>query len=265
LSPYVKEIGTMVTSNLILHRGARLVGLDELRAVKAPPAEGRWHPVAHGTVLQRVTETLAQAGYGVLKQSLALSRGDHRFFGTLDLSAPLAAGVSLAVGVRNSTDKSFPLGFCAGNRVTVCDNLAFRSELLVRKKHTLNGQRRFAEAIGNAVARLADFKRVEAERVRLLQTTEVSPELADSLILRAFERGIISTPALPLVLREWREPSFEEFRPRTAWSLLNAFTTALGDRAKADPHKFAVQTMRLNHHLLEWKPTDAEAPTQTAP
>ena len=254
----------MVTSNLMVHQGARLVEIAELRAIKAPPAEGRWHPVSHGTVLTRVVETLAQAGYEVRKQSLALSRGDHRFFGTLDLAAPLADGVSLAVGVRNSTDKSFPLGFCAGNRVFVCDNLAFRSELLVRKKHTLNGERRFADAIGNAVARLSDFKQVEAERVRLLQTTEVSPELADSLILRAYERGIISTPLLPLVLKEWREPSFEEFRPRTAWSLLNAFTTALSDRAKADPHRFAVTTMRLNHHLLEWKPTDGETRQATA-
>jgi hypothetical protein len=33
----------------------------------------------------------------------------------------LCPGVSLAVGIRNSWDQSFPLGFCAGARVFVCD------------------------------------------------------------------------------------------------------------------------------------------------
>jgi len=244
----------MVTSNLMLHKGARLVEIDELRTVKAPPAEGRWHPVSHGTVLTRVVETLAQAGYEVRKQSLALSRGDHRFFGTLDLAAPLADGVSLAVGVRNSTDKSFPLGFCAGNRVFVCDNLAFHSELMVKRKHTRFGEQRFANAIADAVTALQGFREMEAQRLRRLMNTELREEQADSFILRAFEKGIISTYQLPAVLKEWRSPSFEEFQPRTAWSLLNAFTTVLRDRAEKQPQSFMVQTMRLNH-LLEARET----------
>ena len=70
-------------------------------------------------------------------------RDGSRFFGTLDLASPLAERTSLCVGIRNSTDQSFPLGFVAGSRVFVCDNLAFRSELMVRRKHTLHGERDF--------------------------------------------------------------------------------------------------------------------------
>src|SRR5262245_3706555 len=135
----------MSSGNLCLHKGARLVSLDELTPIKAPPPEGRWYPVSHHQVLERVTGTLQEAGYEVQRQQLALSRNDQRFFGTLDLRTTLAKGVTLAVGLRSSIDKSFPLGFCAGNRVFVCDNLAFRSELMVKRKHTINGERRFAE------------------------------------------------------------------------------------------------------------------------
>ena len=35
------------------------------------------------------------------------------------------------------------------------------------------------------------------------------------------------------VLREWHTPRHEEFQPRTAWSLFNAFTEA---RKQVNPH-----------------------------
>jgi hypothetical protein len=110
-----------VSSNLMLHCGGKLVTLDELRAFKAPPPEGRWCPVAHGNVRDRVVETLRAAGYQIRKEQLAVAREGKRFFGVLDLTTPIAEGeVTLAVGIRNSVDKSFPLGFCAGSRVFIC-------------------------------------------------------------------------------------------------------------------------------------------------
>src|SRR5207237_10597481 len=136
-------------------------------------------------------------GFQVQKARYALSRNDARMFATLDLSTPLAEGVSLCVGVRNSTDKSFPLGFCAGSRVMVCDNLAFRAELLVARKHTRFGRPRFHEAISKAIGNLDQFQQAESQRVHLLQTTAVGDEKAESLMLRAFEDGIVSHRLLP--------------------------------------------------------------------
>jgi hypothetical protein len=244
----------MAQSALNLHSGGHLVALDELRQIKAPPPEGRWKPVSHAAVLDRVTTTLTEAGYEIRDQKLAVARDGARFFGTLDLSTPLATGVSLAVGVRNSTDKSFPLGFCAGSRVFVCSNLAFRSELLVKRKHTTFGEQRFAEGIATAVASLGQFKEMEQTRIRTMMDTEIGPDLADALILRAFDRGIISTHHLPKVIKEWREPEHDDFQPRTLWSLFNCFTACLRERATTAPQRFVIQTMRLNA-LLNLKTT----------
>jgi hypothetical protein len=200
-------------------------------------------------VLDTVKGTLQEAGYAVRSEKLAVARNGARFFGTLDLGTSVASGVSLAVGIRNSVDKSFPMGFVAGNHVFVCDNLAFRSELLVRRKHTLNGARNFSTAIANAVMSLKGFKEVEETRIRTMMVAELKPEVADSLILKSYEKGIISSLQLPAVIKEWREPSFEEFQPRTAWSLFNAFTSVLRERATSQPTQFTVQTMRLNSLL----------------
>lgn len=237
-------------SSLMLHAGGRPCSLDELRSVRTPPPEGRWHPVSHVRVLDTVKETLHGAGYQVRQEQYALARSDARFFGVLDLSTPLAEGVALSVGVRNSVDKSFPLGFAAGSRVFVCDNLAFRSELLVRRKHTVNGMKAFGTAIGSAVGSLAGFQETEGLRIRRMAGMELTPGDASHVILSAFRRGIISSLQLPKVCQAWEEPSHPEFAPRTAWSLFNAFTEALRERAVTAPQTFVSQTIRLNGLLL---------------
>src|SRR5205823_2581486 len=137
----------VATSSLITHCGARQVERADLDKIEAPPATGTWFPVKHATVIDTVSQALTAAGFEIKAAKYALSRGDARLFSTMDLGTSLGSGVNLAVGVRNSTDKSLPLGFIAGSRVFVCDNLAFRSELLVRRKHTRFGQERFGEAI----------------------------------------------------------------------------------------------------------------------
>lgn len=251
----------MSEGTLVLHAGGRLVSQDELAACLAPAPAGHWHPVAHAAVLAAVRDTLRGAGYAVLSERLALARANARFFGVLDLDVPLAHGVHLSVGVRNSTDKSFPLGFAAGSRVFVCDNLAFRSELLVRRKHTRHGMRAFGQAIATAVAGLASFREAEAARVERMAGTELTPEQASHAILSAFRRGIISTVQVPKVCAEWESPRHDDFKPRTAWSLFNAFTEVLKPRAVSAPQAFVAQTIRLNALLL---PEAADAPFPAA-
>lgn len=236
----------MAKGQLILHAGARPAEREEVLAHRAPPPEGRWFPVSHGRVLTIVEQTLTECGFRVSGGRYGLSQEAKRFFGVLDLDVGLAEGVSLAVGVRNSVDKSFPIGFAAGNRVFCCDNLAFRAELMVRRKHTRLGETRFAEDIALGVSELGAFQFAETMRIGRMQHSTLTDEMAESMMLRAFERGVISPRELPRVIKEWREPTFDEFQPRTAWSLFNAGTTIFGEGASAQPQKHLVRTMRWN-------------------
>src|SRR5262249_26251743 len=234
-----KDGEVMTESRPTLHCGAREVTREELDAVPTPAATATWFPVPHGTCVATVQRALTESGFEVRQTRFGLSRGDARMFATVDLGSPLVTGVTLAVGIRNSLDKSLPLGFVAGNRVFVCDNLAFRSELSVRRKHTRFGHTRFGEAISQAVHNLVQFKPHETERIKVLQHADIDDRAAESLMLRAYEGQIVSHRALPGVIREWRSPSFEEFQDRTAWSLLNAFTTILADRQKTNAQMHA--------------------------
>jgi hypothetical protein len=51
----------------------------------------------------------------------------------------------------------------------------------------------------------------------------------------------VAPSALPRVLKEYREPWHEEFMPRTAWSLYNAFTEVM----KGLPHLLPERTRAL--------------------
>ena len=238
----------MSQTTLVLHSGAREISRGELERIQPPAATDTWFPIKHSAVLDTVLATLDSAGFHVAKQSLAISRQDNRFFGTLDLDSQLVEGVSLAVGIRSSTDKSFPLGFACGSRTIVCDNLAFSAEHIVNRKHTRFGQDRFTNAISHQVGQLREFQAVEARRIEGLQARVFTDQEADSKLLRAYEAGLVSSLALPDVIQEWRKPRYEQFRPRTAWSLLNCFTSVLSLRS-LNPAEYAKRTIRLQHLL----------------
>jgi GDP-D-mannose dehydratase len=120
-----------------------------------------------------------------------------------------------------------------------------RAELLVRRKHTVNGLARFTEAIAGAVGNLKQFQATETKRIARMQQIEIDDVKAESVILRALSAKVISHLVLPIVLKHWVDPKHDEFKPRNVFSLLNAFTSAMGPRAKTNPQVYAASTMRL--------------------
>jgi hypothetical protein len=239
------------STSLVLHRGARVVTREELDAVPVPQATATWFPLGHGHVLDKTVSTLMEAGFMPHRLQLGLSSDGAKFFGTIDLQSAMMPGVSLAIGVRNSIDKSLPIAFAAGSRVFVCDNLAFRSEVTVSRKHTRFGADRFAEAMALAVGGLGQFQEQESKRIGHFQATPIGNQLAESLILRAYETEVVGERQLAKVLSHWRKPPFEEFAAPTLWSLENAFTWALADLAKSSPQRFCRQTIAMQYLLSE--------------
>ncbi|MGE0536621.1 MAG: DUF932 domain-containing protein [Pirellulales bacterium] len=237
----------MVQATLVNHRGAVLIQREELAKIPTPPSTETWHPLPHIEVLDRVEMTLDGAGFRVETSQLSVARDSQRFFGVLKLVTKVTNECALAVGIRNSHDQSFPIAMVAGENCFVCDNLSFTSEVYVSRRHTKYSAVRFNEAISLAITEaLPQYQLAAAQRIASLQAYELSPTEADSLLLRAFEAGIVSSRLLDPVLKEWRNPRHPEFRPRTAWSMLNAFTECFKERQKSNPQEAALQTIRLN-------------------
>lgn len=232
-------------SHIMLHCGAKPVTREALALAEPPPRTETWVPVKHSLVLDLVAGMLEQSGFAIEKEQLGLTKDEHRFFGTLDLRNELVPGIRLAVGLRNSTDMTFPLGFCAGSRTFVCDNLSFSSELIVKRKHTKNGELRFREAISLAVQGLTQFQRAETGRIEFMQQTSLRPYEAEAFLITAFERRLLSARTLPKAIAAYRKPAFDWGPTDRIWHLFNAMNLPLQPRASSNPQQFALTTMRL--------------------
>lgn len=240
----------MMTTKLSLNTDGKIVSYDDLRQVVPPPPAGRWHPKSHYEIFDAINGTLLEAGYQIQSVQHSLSHFGHRYFSVLKLTTKLAEGVSLAVGIRNSSDKSSPISFCAGSSVDLYSNLQFRSELLVTRKHTTNSVLNLPRDIAAAVKALGNFAKIEEGRIKRMKALELAPAEASHIFLQAWRQRLITTVELPKVIDEYENPSHEDFRTRNAWSLMNAFAEVLKPRAITHPNKLIATTFALNRLVL---------------
>lgn len=237
----------MKALNLMLHAGGSKVDRNELSNVITPPATDSWQPVPHAELLDAVGNTLTRSGMTIISEAHGLAREGARYFGLLQVAnGHNAEDYSLVVGLRNSHDKSFPAGLCVGSGVFVCDNLAFNSEIVLSRKHTRFITRDLVGLVDRAVGILGDHRQQQDNRIAAYKTHGLTDAAAHDVLINAMDARIIGTCQLPKVLEQWRAPKHDDFRPRTAWSIFNAFTEIIRGNAETS----LIRTQRL-HGLMD--------------
>ena len=201
----------------------RFVSRDALAGVPTPAWTPTWHPVPHLDVVRAVESAVMDNGYLIGDERFGLFREGQKLFGVLTLVQRNNPEWTYAVGVRNSHDQSFAAGICCGVSVLVCSNLCFGGEFVLKRRHTSGID--VAEMATQALGYLADGFLSLEERLEQLHSKAVpSDDWARCLVVRATELGVIPSCDILPVINEYFEPRHEEFRERTRWSLLNAFT-----------------------------------------
>lgn len=212
--------------SMVLHCGGREVTIDEVISAQTPMATRSHVPIPHIDLITSVRNSLGSGGYRILGEKHAMSKEGARYFGVLQIAngGGHAEDYGWMVSLRNSHDKTFVAGLSAGSRVFVCDNLAFSGEVKVSRKHTTFIRRDLGLLVNRAVGRLNDSLGLMDERIGRYKEHALTDSAAHDLLIRSIDARAIMAQDLPHVLGEWRKPSHEEFRPRTAWSLFNAYT-----------------------------------------
>src|SRR5262249_50717808 len=126
--------------SLIIHAGAEPVTYDELRAVKTPHGTETHVPVPHHEIVELMRYTLGFYQHEIADEHHALPTDGARYFGGLSLRSFYGDYTDM-LGLRNSHDKSLPIGIAFGSRVFVCDNLAFSADHIIKRKHTVKAKR----------------------------------------------------------------------------------------------------------------------------
>ena len=157
--------------------------------------------------------------------------------------------MGLALGFRNSYDRSMALGIAVGASVFVCDNLALTGDITIMKKHTRNVWQSLEElAITTIYRSQKNFQQIVCDAEQLKQCP--LDDLAGfSLLGILFGKEIISPRQLTVVRDQWLKPRHPEFAPRNIWSFYNACTNAL----KSSPPTTAMEKHIELHRLLTEK------------
>jgi hypothetical protein len=213
----------MQHGQLLSHTDTDLVSRERLALVETPDATRSFKPVPHIELIDTLELVLKLNDITIRNEQFALRRDGSTLFGVLQLAYQDTPDGMAALGLRTSNNRTMSIQICAGLSVFVCDNMVFRGDLIaLNRKHTAGLHLR--TEINHAVLRFQDhFGRLTGE-IADMKERAVSDADAKAILHDVFVQRILPIRLLPEASNLYFEPFVDEFRPRTAWSLHNAFT-----------------------------------------
>lgn len=204
----------------------------ELASLPTPASTDTHIVVPHHDVVELLQKEAVSCNFDLDNFMFGTSHDHNRMFGVATMNADIInPDASTIIAFRNSHDKKFPLGFALGQRISICSNLQFGGEVVIKTRHTKNVWQRIPRLMTRAVGQLQNIKVINERRTEAYKNTKVpSDEWVSHFVVRSIDNGVLSASNLPKVLREWRQEegsqsaSHDQFNDRTLWSLNNAFT-----------------------------------------
>lgn len=216
-----------------LHSGGELVDFDTLRMMKTPEPTATHHPLPHSELVDMVRYALGYHNHTIIEEHHALDKEGDRYFGLMTLQSPYGEYTDV-LGLRNSHDRTFPIGLAFGSRVFICSNLAFVSDHVIKRKHTKNSKRDLPGLVAQVIEPLGRERQQQHEKFQTYQNTVLSDRDADHLFMELYRRGVINVTRIANVASEWQNPS-HDWGGKTAWRAFNAVTFALTGRMAERP------------------------------
>lgn len=215
----------MEQGQLLSHVDTDVVTRKQLALVPTPDPTRSFKPVPHIELVETLEQALRANQITIRKEQFALRRDGSTLFGVLQLAYQDTPDGVAALGLRTANNRTMSIQLCAGLTVFVCDNMVFRGDLIaLNRKHTAGLHLR--TELNHAVLRFQDhFGKLTGE-ILDLKGRNLSDTDAKAFIHDVFVQGIMPIRLFPEVSNLYFEPFVDEFRPRNAWSLHNAFTAA---------------------------------------
>lgn len=189
-----------------------------------------WKGINHGTLAATVVDRVQAAGLEISKEWWYVNPKRTILWGAVDIipgkgSAPkmkIGQAANFSLGVRHGNQGEYAVSFAVGARVGVCSNGMFSGDFVFKKKHSEKLD--LPDLVDNAVIHyLKECESLE-RLINGWREQEIDNRDAAYMILQSHREGYVNFRYLEDVEKNWMSPPHEEFQPRTAWSLYNAFT-----------------------------------------
>lgn len=217
----------METKATLIHSDSNLVTRAQLAAL--PPVVGTdtFKPVAHIELVLTLEKALLQREIRIQREQFAISKGGNKFFGTLDLTLNGIKGTCASLGLRQAINRTMSIQIIAGMRIFVCDNLAFNGDMVCLKRRHTSGLDLIKELNGAVLEYEQHYQvlKLEIENLKNRQLTDTDAKaIIYDIFTNSKAKHALPSRYLRDVGNEYFNPRHEDFKPRTAWSLHNAFT-----------------------------------------
>ena len=200
--------------------------LADILSCPVPASTRTYAPISHLALIDAVKEELDKRGLVVKDERYQHNRSGQQMFGHFTVNGGNSEQ-DLALGFRNSYDKSLLLGAVSGARVIVCSNLMFAGDVKMQKMHTpahlASGLQFLVREVVDSLE--AQFKRIQLDTQKLKDVT-VNPRLIHELLGELFySEAVVTEAQLRIVRDELKQQT--NFGADTLWDVYNHTTEAL--------------------------------------
>ena len=198
----------------------------DLKRLPLPEAMSPTHiPVPHFKVADYIRSSIKRrlGAFSITNEQYGISHEGNRCFGLMSLkNRDSQDDYEVVHAFRNSNDMAFSAKVGTGSRVFVSDNFAMSSENEIGAKHTSNVNKNLVKKLYSLNACLIAQGDELHIKYRAYKQFEMNDKMADHFIMESVRQGALQKTKIDLVYAEWKDPKYEEFKPRTGWSLFNA-------------------------------------------
>ena len=230
-------------NNMSLIIAKNKVNAEQLASVFTPEKTESFQPIPHFGLVELTREAIGRAGLSISQEEHSLARGGQRYFGGFALSGLDITGADrqIVLGLRNAHDKSFAASICVGNRMMVCENLCFSSDIKLARRHTTNIMTDLPRVLADAVGRVVSHWNDMGNRIESYKQTEITRDRAADLLIDLVDSKAFPAREIYNAVQEFRNPRHEEFKGGSLWTLYNSVTENLKN---SDLSKLPFRTMQ---------------------
>ena len=230
--------------------------IDDLRQMTTPQPTDTHYPVPHVEFVENILEPaekiLSVDNFKLDDLIMSVSgEDDSRLFG----AAVFRNGredINLAIGFRQSNDKSMSAALAVGGNVRVCKNMMFCGQETVMRKHTKNIKKDLRGRVIEALYDVnRDWKELQEDTDGMKTATHTDDE-AYALFGLAYGRKILSIQQMSLAKQEWDKPSFDHGE-KSLWRWYNACTQVFKGlkpnqafRKYRELHEFSIEQQSMD-------------------
>ena len=231
----VKEAKAVLTGH-----GTRAVTVKELAKIKTPKATETWKPTPHVEFPEMISDMVVKNGWKFIEPenpfTLTVTKDNAKLFGVTKIIIPgmvMDEDYQLAIGFRNSHDKTLARRIAVGANVIVCSNLMITGDIQVRRIHSINNST--LEAIEAAFEMIPKAAKQLFGWMDNLRTLKISTEAGVAFLADAVEAKALPIPDF-MTARESFLKACEQNNPaikygNTLWAAYQAVTEQYRDRS----------------------------------